>query len=139
MTPEQVALVLDGVARLRPRLDRTADAFYRDLFECHPEVRVMFPDDMSRLRIKFADELSTIVRAIPDFPAFFETARALGTRHVGYGVRAAHFAMVRPSLLGAIAAELGDAWTPAMAAAWTAAYDMISEAMLLGTLPAART
>lgn len=138
MTPEQVTLVLDGVARLRPRLDRTADAFYRDLFEQHPQLRAMFPKDLSRLRLKFADELSTIVRAIPDFPSFFETARALGTRHVGYGVRAAHFAMVRPALLGAIAAELGEAWTPAMAAAWTAAYDMISEAMLLGTLPAAR-
>src|SRR5215467_12024496 len=138
MTPEQVALVLDGVERLRPHLDRTADAFYRNLFARHPEVRSMFPQDMSRLRVKFADELNAIVHAIPDFPAFFEAARALGARHVGYGVRAAHFAMVRPQLLAAIAEELGDAWTPAMAAAWTAAYDIISEAMLLGTLPAAR-
>ena len=136
MTPEQVALVLDGVARLRPDMDRTADAFYRNLFERHPEVRPMFPADLSRLRLKFADELNAIVTAIPDFPAFFEAARALGARHVGYGVRAAHFAMVRPPLLAAIAAQLGEAWTPPMAAAWTSAYDMISEAMLLGTLPA---
>ena len=78
------------------------------------------------------------VLAIREF-VYVESARALGARHAGYGVRAAHFGMVRPPLLAAIAEELGDAWTPAMAGAWTAAYDMISEAMLFGTLPAART
>jgi hemoglobin-like flavoprotein len=136
MTPEQVSLVQDSVRRLKPRLADTADGFYRLLFERHPEIRPMFPDDLSRQRIKFGTELETIVRAIPDFTAFLHQARHLGARHVGYGVRVGHYALVRAVLLEAIARELGDAWTPEVAAAWAAAYDVITEAMLMGTEPA---
>jgi hemoglobin-like flavoprotein len=133
MTPEQVTLVLDGIDRLQPRMLETADAFYRRLFERHPELRFMFPDDLTRLRSKFADELRTIVRAIPDFGAFVTQAGHLGARHVGYGVRVAHYAIVRVALLEAVAAQLGPEWTDEAAAAWAAAYDIITEAMLMGT------
>lgn len=136
MTPEQVNLVQDGVARLRTRMASVADGFYRLLFERHPDLRPMFPDDLSRLRVKFASELETIVRAIPDFTTFLASARHLGARHVGYGVRAAHYGKVRAVLLEVIARELQPGWTDADAAAWAAAYDMITEAMQLGTEPA---
>ena len=136
MTPEQVRLVQDSMVRLKPRMAETADEFYRLLFERHPEVRPMFPPDLSRLRVKFATELETIVRAIPDFPSFLYHARHLGARHVGYGVRVSHYGLVRVVLLEAIAGELGDAWTPEVSGAWAAAYDVITEAMLMGTEPA---
>lgn len=136
MTPEQVSLVQDSMERLKPRMANTADGFYRLLFERHPELRPMFPEDLSRQRVKFANELETIVRAIPDFSAFLHHARHLGARHGGYGVRVGHYALVRAVLLEVIAGELGDTWTPEVAAAWAAAYDVITEAMLMGTEPA---
>jgi nitric oxide dioxygenase len=136
MTPEQVSLVQDSMQRLKPRMAQTADGFYRLLFERHPEVRAMFPADLSRQRVKFATELETIVRAIPDFTAFLHQARHLGARHVGYGVRVGHYGLVRAVLLEVIGGELGQAWTPEVAQAWAAAYDVITEAMLMGTEPA---
>ena len=108
-----------------------ADTFYRNLFERHPDLLSMFPADLARQRQKFADELLAIVRAIADMPAFLDTAAQLGERHVGYGVRVAHYQHVRVALLDALATELGAEWTPPAAAAWAEAYDLIAEAMLL--------
>ena len=132
MTPEQISLVTDGIDRLQPRLPELADAFYRTLFERHPELRTMFPAELSRQRVKFADELRTIVRAIPDFGSFIGNATQLGARHVGYGVRVAHYGQVRAVLLETIAYALGPEWTDDMGQAWSSAYDLITEAMLMG-------
>lgn len=77
-----------------------------------------------------------IVRAIPDFGSFAERARHLGARHAGYGVRVAYYARVRAVLFETIADALGDDWTPETSAAWHSAYDLITEAMLLGSAQA---
>ncbi|WP_433087432.1 globin domain-containing protein [Dactylosporangium sp. CA-052675] len=131
MTPEHVDLVLHDVELIRPRLPQVADAFYARLFERYPDLRAMFPADLTRQRAKFADELHALVVALPDVSAFLAGAARLGTRHAGYGVRVAHYGQVRTVLIATIAAELGPTWTDAHELAWTAAYDMITEAMLL--------
>ncbi|WP_214107174.1 globin domain-containing protein [Acrocarpospora catenulata] len=136
MTPEQVGLVTQSVVALRSRLAEVADDFYARLFERHPDLRAMFPAELTALRRKFADELELIVRAIPDFGGFVDRARGLGSRHVGYGVRAGHYTAVRPVLLEALAAALGDRWHDELAVAWHSAYDMITEVMLMGAVPA---
>ena len=133
MTPEQVHTVRTGIEQLRPRLPAVADAFYVTLFARHPELRPMFPADLTKLRGKFADELRTVVRALADVPGFVEQARQLGTRHTGYGVRVGHYALARAALLDTLAAELGSQWTEETALAWQAAYDMLTEAMQLRT------
>jgi hemoglobin-like flavoprotein len=131
MTPEQVDLVLEGIERMRPRLPLVADAFYAELFGRYPQLRPMFPADLARQRAKFADELHALVVALPDLPAFLDSAARLGNRHAGYGVRVAHYHQVRTALITTIAAEMASAWTEEHEHAWTVAYDMITEAMLL--------
>ncbi|WP_432955915.1 globin domain-containing protein [Micromonospora haikouensis] len=133
MSPEQVELVRDSLRAMAPRLDAVADDFYGRVFTHHPELRVMFPAELADQREKFADELQTIVAAIPDLDGFLDRARLLGARHGGYGVRAAHYRLFRDLLLESFAAELGEAWTEARASAWRGAYDMVSEAMMVGT------
>ncbi|MCT9931182.1 globin domain-containing protein [Planotetraspora sp. A-T 1434] len=139
MTPEQIALVTGAVAALRPRMDEVADDFYSRLFERHPELRELFSTDMSLQRRKFADELEMIVFAIPDFGSFLERARQLGARHATYGVRVADYTRVRDVLFEAIADGLGDGWTDETRAAWHSAYNLITEAMLLGGAAPATT
>ena len=132
MTPEQVDLVRAGMAQLSPHSDELAGAFYRRLFAARPDLRTMFPADLSAQRLKFAAELEAIVLAIPDFGSFVRRVRDLGARHREYGVAAAHYAVVREALLGALGERLGDAWTDDMEASWRQAYDLVSETMMLG-------
>ena len=48
--------------------------------------------------------------------------RALGRRHVGYGVRDSHYATVGEALLWTLEQGLGDAFTPDVRAAWAETY-----------------
>ena len=52
MTPEQVALVQDSFAKVRPIADTAADPVYGLLFEIAPQVRALFPDDMPEQKKK---------------------------------------------------------------------------------------
>lgn len=132
MTPEQIALVQDSAGRIHERLAEVTSGFYRRLFAANPELRTMFPLDLVLQEQKFADELDTIVRAIPDFPRFLHQVRALGARHAGYGTRVTHYAEVRKALLQSLADTLGPEWTTDVEEAWQAAYDMVAEVMMLG-------
>jgi len=55
--------------------------------------------------------------------------RALGKRHVGYGVTPPHSATVGAALLATLEAGRGGAFTPEVKAAWTTAYTVIAGEM----------
>jgi nitric oxide dioxygenase len=54
----------------------------------------------------------------------------LAKRHVGYGVKAVHYATVGAALLWTLEKGLGPSWTPELAAAWTLAYTTLSGFMI---------
>ena len=57
------------------------------------------------------------------------TAQALARRHVGYGVRAAHYDSVGMALLWTLEQGLGPAFTAELRTAWAAAYETLAGAM----------
>ena len=128
MRLEQVELVLATTARLRPELDEVADDFYSRLFTARPDLRALFPDDLTEQRHKFALELDAITGAIPDFERFRKRAEELGERHRGYGVRPSYYAPLREALLAALA-EADPAWDEETASAWRAAFNLVAEVM----------
>jgi hemoglobin-like flavoprotein len=141
MTPEQIDLVERSVAELEPVLDAVVTDFYTGLFTAAPATTALFavegPDDagtdrFARQREKFAGQLAEIMTAVRDHDRFLARAEALGARHAGYGVAAAHYEVVGRALLDALAGHLGDRWTPEMADAWRLAYNLTAEAMLGG-------
>jgi len=133
MTPEDVTLVVETVSSLRPRLAEVAGAFYAELFRERPELRALFPDQLTAQQQKFAAELDAIVVAIPDLTRFADRAADLGARHVDYGVRVGHYTIVGRVLRRVLADAMGPQWTERHEAAWVSAYDLVAEAMLLGT------
>jgi hemoglobin-like flavoprotein len=106
--------------------------FYEDLFDRDPTLRPLFTTDMAVQRTRFTEKLTEIVWAISDLDALLAHTRALGARHAGYGVRAAHYDTVGAVLLDALAGVLGDAFDPATREAWAMAYSLVAETMLEG-------
>ena len=96
--------------------------FYGRLFEVAPAVRSMFPDDLSEQRKKLMTTLAVVVNGLSNLEAVLPAASALAKRHVPYGARPEHYPVVGGALLWTLEKGLGDAWTPDLAAAWTAAY-----------------
>ena len=130
MTPEQVKLVQQSFAKVAPISEQAAVLFYGRLFEVAPGVRAMFPDDMTEQRKKLMATLAVVVGGLTNLEAVLPAASALAKRHVNYGAKAEHYPVVGGALLWTLEKGLGDAWTPEVAAAWTAAYGTLSGYMI---------
>ena len=130
MTPDQVTLVQQSFARVAPISETAAVLFYDRLFEIAPAVKAMFPADMTEQRKKLMATLAAVVNGLANLESILPAARALAKRHVSYGARAEHYPIVGAALLWTLEKGLGDAWTPDVAAAWTAAYGTLSGFMI---------
>jgi hemoglobin-like flavoprotein len=130
MTPDQVKLVQQSFAKVAPISETAAVLFYDRLFEIAPQVRAMFPVDMTKQRKKLMATLAAVVSGLANLESILPAASALAKRHVAYGARAEHYPVVGSALLWTLEKGLGEAWTPELAAAWTAAYGTLSGFMI---------
>ena len=137
MTPAQITLVEQTLASVD--IDALTVDFYRRAFRSDPSLTVMFTSDPTVQRARFAAELGEIIRAIRSVDAFEGSVRALGERHRGYGVCAVHYTLMGSALLGSLEAALGTRWTADVSEAWTLAYNLTAETMMLGALDRAST
>jgi hemoglobin-like flavoprotein len=130
MTPDQVKLVQDSFAKVAPIADTAATLFYDRLFDVAPQVRTLFPDDMTEQKRKLMAMLTVVVNGLNNLPAILPAASMLAKRHVAYGTEAAHYPVVGGALLWTLEKGLGPDWTPEVAAAWTAAYTTLADFMI---------
>jgi|SRR6266478_2863858 len=130
MTPDQVKLVQQSFAKVAPIADQAAVIFYDRLFEVAPQVRAMFPADLTEQRKKLMAMLAVVVNGLGNLETILPAASALATRHVSYGAKAEHYRVVGGALLWTLEKGLGDSWTPDVADAWTAAYGTLSGFMI---------
>jgi len=113
-----------------------ATRFYQELFARDPALRPLFTTPLAEQEVRFAEKLTEIVQAMPRLNELLIYTRALGARHVAYGVRAADYQTLGTALLAALAAILGDSFDPPTREAWTLAYNLVAETMLEGAAAA---
>jgi hemoglobin-like flavoprotein len=130
MTPEQIKLVQETFAKVAPISEQAAVLFYGRLFEIAPQVRAMFPDDMTEQRRKLMATLAIVVKGLSNLETILPAAASLATRHVAYGAKAEHYPVVGDALLWTLKRGLGPDWTPEVAEAWTTAYATLSNFMI---------
>src|SRR3954471_11701052 len=130
MNPAEIKLVQDSFSKVAPISAQAAVIFYDRLFEVAPAVRAMFPDDMTEQRKKLMGTLAVVVNGLTNLESVLPAASALAKRHVGYGAKPEHYPVVGSALLWTLETGLGDAWTPDVAEAWTAAYGTLSGYMI---------
>ena len=130
MNAAQIKLVQDSFAKVAPISAQAAVLFYDRLFEVAPGVKAMFPADMTEQRKKLMATLAVVVGGLSNLEAVLPAASALAKRHVSYGAKPEHYPVVGGALLWTLEKGLGDAWTPEVAAAWTAAYGTLSGYMI---------
>jgi nitric oxide dioxygenase len=130
MTPDQVNLVQQSFAKVAPISEQAAVLFYDRLFEIAPSVKSMFPTDMTEQRKKLMATLAVVVGGLSNLQSILPAASALASRHVSYGAKPEHYPVVGSALLWTLEKGLGEAWTPEVADAWTAAYGTLSGFMI---------
>jgi hemoglobin-like flavoprotein len=130
MTPDQVKLVQQSFSNVVPISDQAAVMFYGRLFEIAPQVKSMFPADMTEQRGKLMATLTAVVNGLGNLSSILPAASALAKRHVAYGARPEHYPVVGAALLWTLEKGLGNGWTPEVADAWKAAYATLSGFMI---------
>jgi hemoglobin-like flavoprotein len=129
MTPEQVKLVQDSFAKVAPIAAAAADLFYDRLFTIAPEVRSLFPDDLSGQKKKLMQMIATAVTNVHQMQTIIPVFQELGKRHVGYGVTDKHYEPVGAALLWTLEQGLGPAFTAPVKEAWTVTYLTLADVM----------
>ena len=130
MTPLQIDLVQDSFALIVPRLAEASAIFYQRLFALAPETRAMFKGDLAEQGRKLMQVLATIVRNLTDLGPLLDSVDYLAQRHVGYGVRDEHYALVGEALMETLQECLADSFTKRTERAWGYAYTILSGRMI---------
>lgn len=123
-------LVLERQPDLTPR-------FYEILFSRYPQVRPLFGRRSQQEQAKMLQEaLVAVVDHLEDATWLEDNLRAMGRKHVEYGVTEEMYDWVGDSLLSTLAEVAGDEWTPELEAAWKEAYGAIASLMKAGAADA---
>lgn len=146
MTPAQLRLLQRSFAKIEPDADKFGAIFYARLFTIAPEIRPLFRTDLKAQQSKFMKVIKEVVqlhlRAIVSLPVTAEASgRAVlpgafwsGKLHAAYGVRMEDYAIMKSALVWALDKTLGAEATAEVKEAWSAAYDVVVNAMEKGML-----
>jgi len=104
--------------------------FYSHLFLSHPDVRPMFPIQMSGQRDKLVTALGAVVSNVDEIDSVVPLLEQLGRDHRRFSVVTEHYSAVGASLLATLKKFLGPSWTPDLAATWAEAYGLVAKVMV---------
>ena len=131
MTPEAIARIrtsFSGVAA-EPRV--LAARFYTELFAAAPQLRTLFPTDLTSLQGHFEAALALVVRNLEEMRTLEQPLRDLGAQHVSWGAKQEDYVLVREALIRAIRGS-SSAWNDVLEADWRRAITDIAIPMLQG-------
>jgi nitric oxide dioxygenase len=119
-------------------LDQISGIFYDTMLGENPELLNLFSrsaqatgEQKSALAGAVAAFATHLVGAGPDAVVFDHIVERIAQRHCALGIRPEQYTMVGRYLMGAVGTVLGDAVTPAVAAAWDEVYWLFA-ARLIG-------
>ena len=138
MNGEQIRLVQESFGQVAPIAEAAAALFYGRLFELDPGLRPLFKGDVAEQGRKLMQMLGVAVKSLDRLEQVLPAVRALGARHVAYGVRGRDYDTVGSALLWTLARGLGEAFTPEVESAWAAVYAALANAMQEGAAHAPR-
>ncbi|GIK56143.1 MAG: hemoglobin [Chloroflexota bacterium] len=127
MKLDAIALVQETLVQIEPAA--TAVIFYDRLFTLDPTLRPLFTHDLTLQGLRFLAALHVAVGGLSEPELMVTAVKQLGKRHVAYGVRPEHYHTFGKALFWTLEQQLGDRWTPAVAAAWTEAYYLLAGLM----------
>jgi hemoglobin-like flavoprotein len=114
---------------------RLAEAFYEHLFDIAPQLRAMFPDDLTAQMQRMSDTLLGAIARLETFDtAQLEAAlRRLGADHrTRHGVEAEQYRYVGHALTRAVRDLAGLGYSGALSSSWIAVYQYLAGHMTAG-------
>jgi hemoglobin-like flavoprotein len=131
MTPEAVDQIRASYAQATATPRQLAARFYHELFTAAPNLRRLFPGDLTLLQGHFESAIALVVRNLEEMSALRESLRDLGAQHVHWGARPEDYVSAREALVAALAALI-PSWSDTLEQNWRTAVTGIIVPMLEG-------
>jgi hemoglobin-like flavoprotein len=131
MTPEAIKQVRTSYAAVAARPGQLSSRFYLEMFTAAPNLRRLFPEDLSSLQRHFEAALALVVRNLDEMDVLRGPLRDLGGQHVHWGARPEDYVTAREALIAAIRALSTD-WQPGLEDSWRIAITSIVVPMIEG-------
>jgi hemoglobin-like flavoprotein len=127
-------IIKESFELVRPIAFEFANEFYKVLFEKYPETKAFFENvaNMEGQKRALAKALETAVDNLENPDELTSYLKALGARHINYGVEEAHYPIVGDALLSAMEIFFGDDWTEEVSAQWKKVYCIVAALMIAG-------
>jgi nitric oxide dioxygenase len=127
LSPENLSVVRATAPVVAAHADQITAHFYPRMFAAHPELlRVFNQGNQATGEQSKALAGSVVAYAVqlidPEAPPFDHVMRRIAYKHVSLGIRPEQYTIVGEHLLASVGEVLGDAVTPAIAAAWSEVY-----------------
>jgi nitric oxide dioxygenase len=133
LTPDQIAIIKATAPVVAEHAERITTVFYPIMFERYPEVREVFnqahqhggsqPRALANAVVAYASNIDNL-------GALSGAVERIVQKHVSLNITPPQYQIVGECLLEAIGRVLGDAVTPEIAAAWTAAYWQLANLLI---------
>lgn len=137
LTDQQIGLVRENFAQIQPISGLAAELFYTRLFAIAPHTQHLFRGDMAEQGKKLMGTLGVVVQGLDDLETLLPVAQDLAARHVTYGVTPSDYEPVGQALIWTLDRGLDGGFTDEHRKAWTAAYTLLSTAMVRSAYPLA--
>jgi hemoglobin-like flavoprotein len=131
MTPDAIERIKRSHAALPAEGRQLSARFYHELFTAAPNLRPLFPADLSNLQGHFEAALALVIRNLSEVDGLRQALRDLGAQHVHWGARPQDYVTAREALVAAIGA-LSPAWDAQLEQDWRDAVTGIVVPMLEG-------
>jgi nitric oxide dioxygenase len=112
-------------------------AFYGRLFALDPTLEAMFVADVDRQADKLVVTLKAVADCVDRWVEVAPLVEALAVRHLAYGVRPEHYAVVGEALIAMLRDQLGVEATPEILSAWRRVYGALETQMTAAAYPVA--
>ncbi|MEP6749172.1 MAG: globin family protein [Bacteroidota bacterium] len=131
ITQQQILLVQKTWKLFRDiKPEIIGDVFYSKLFADMPALKRMFKNSIASQYKKLIDMLSMMVGRLHNLQEITPEIEEMALRHVGYGVKPAHYKLVEDALLWTLERGLGNDWNEEVKKAWTDCYTILSGIMI---------
>lgn len=133
LTPSQMAIIKATVPVLQAHGETITRVMYRNMIEAHPELHNVFSTTSQatgRQPRALARAVLAYAMYIDDLPKLEHAVERIAQKHASLFIQPEQYDIVATYLLGAISQVLGDAATPEIVDAWSAAYSILAKVFI---------
>lgn len=133
LTPSQMAIIKATVPVLQIHGETITKLMYNNMIEAHPELHNVFSttsQTTGRQPRALARAVLAYAMYIDDLPKLAHAVERIAQKHASLFIQPEQYDIVATHLMGAIGQVLGDAATPEIVDAWTAAYGVLAQVFI---------